>query len=403
MSTRRERYSCSIALLHTLKTISSCASQKHQHSISHLTMLTHSAVVTLTPGGPLEILPVETPIPTANEVLIHSQWTASTPLDLHQADGHLLVKPPQVLGDGVAGTVLSVGPDVKRLKVGDQVFGFTWRSQKEKAHQTYVVAPENLLGILPSNASMQEAVTLGNNFVTAFHTLVTDLGFSLPWPKPSDFAPKNQDSPILIWGGSSSVGQYAIQVLQYYGYSNILTTASKRNHELLTSYGATKCFDYNELDITKSILEYAASLTPDGTSTIPSILDCIGSQSGSVIPLSKIAQPGSTVAILLPVIIKDATSTTAPEYAMDVTAAAAWAPGVRAVGVRTHFYLDNTFHADHLQPTIMPEMLRRGIVRPNRQKVVEGKTMLERAQKALDMLRRKEVSGERLVWRVADE
>lgn len=47
-------------------------------------------------------------------------------------------------------------------------------------------------------------------------------------------------------------------------------------------------------------------------------------------------------------------------------------------------------------------LLREGIVTPQRQKIVEGDTLLERAQKALDMLRRKEVSMERLVWRVSE-
>jgi len=51
----------------------------------------------------------------------------------------------------------------------------------------------------------------------------------------------------------------------------------------------------------------------------------------------------------------------------------------------------------------MPTMLKEGIVVPQNQKIVEGTTMLERAQKALDMLRRKEASMERLVWRVSDE
>jgi hypothetical protein len=51
----------------------------------------------------------------------------------------------------------------------------------------------------------------------------------------------------------------------------------------------------------------------------------------------------------------------------------------------------------------MPSMLKDGIVKPNEQRVIEGGTMLERAQNAMAALRRKEVSGERLVWRVADE
>lgn len=35
--------------------------------------------------------------------------------------------------------------------------------------------------------------------------------------------------------------------------------------------------------------------------------------------------------------------------------------------------------------------------------MVEGKTLLDRAQKALDLLRDQAVSGEKLVWRVADD
>jgi hypothetical protein len=65
--------------------------------------------------------------------------------------------------------------------------------------------------------------------------------------------------------------------------------------------------------------------------------------------------------------------------------------------------LQNEFFKYHLQPEIMPTMLEEGIVAPQKQRVVEGATMLERAQKAMDMLRRKEASMERLVWRVSDD
>ncbi|KAF2180002.1 hypothetical protein K469DRAFT_715597 [Zopfia rhizophila CBS 207.26] len=50
----------------------------------------------------------------------------------------------------------------------------------------------------------------------------------------------------------------------------------------------------------------------------------------------------------------------------------------------------------------MPTMLKERIVEPNSQKIIEGKTLLERAQTALNALRRKEASGERLVWKVMD-
>ena len=87
-------------------------------------MSTHSAVVTTKVHGPLEILRVQTIKPTEGEVRVHVEWTASTPLDLHQNDGGLLVKHPQVLGDGIAGTVVEVGSDLKHLSLGDKVGDF---------------------------------------------------------------------------------------------------------------------------------------------------------------------------------------------------------------------------------------------------------------------------------------
>jgi hypothetical protein len=62
----------------------------------------------------------------------------------------------------------------------------------------------------------------------------------------------------------------------------------------------------------------------------------------------------------------------------------------------------NSFFKEKLQTEIMPTMLGEGIVKPNPYRVIEGNSLLERAQKAMDVLRRKEVSGERLVWRVAE-
>ena len=84
-------------------------------------MATHRAVVTTAAHAPLEILQVPTITPEQGEVRVRVEWTASTPLDLHQADGGLLVHHPQVLGDGIAGTVVEVGSGVDNLKLGDQV------------------------------------------------------------------------------------------------------------------------------------------------------------------------------------------------------------------------------------------------------------------------------------------
>ncbi|KAK4692377.1 hypothetical protein P7C71_g4812, partial [Lecanoromycetidae sp. Uapishka_2] len=365
-------------------------------------MATHTAIVTVAPRAPLETHRFLTPTPKEGEVLLRNEWTASTPLDLHQNDGHLLVTPPQILGDGLAGTITEIGPGTTRLKKGDKVFGFAHQGNAQKAHQKFACVPENVLAILPDGFTMQEAVTLPNNFVTVFHALTADLGLQLPWPKPEAWVPKDVDGKaigdetILIWGGSSSVGQFALQILRWYGFSNPIATASKRNHSLLRDYGANCVIDYNEPFVPAQISVAA------GDKGVNLVLDCIGSQSGSLAPIAKIAEKGTKIAVLLPVIVRDASETEAPEYAMDVESAADWQDGVEVRGVRTHFYQENAFFKEHLQPTIMPQMLAMGIVKPNRQRIVEGEMLLDRAQKAMDLLRKKEVSGERLVWRVAE-
>ena len=65
--------------------------------------------------------------------------------------------------------------------------------------------------------------------------------------------------------------------------------------------------------------------------------------------------------------------------------------------------LQNEFFKDHLQADVVPALLEQGVIKPNKLRVVEGKTMLERAENARLILRNQAVSGEKLVWRIADE
>lgn len=173
-----------------------------------------------------------------------------------------------------------------------------------------------------------------NNFVTAWHTLVTDLGISLSWPKPEASTEQGgeKDKAIMIWGGSSSCGQYALQILRYYDYRNIIATASPRNFELVKECGANHVVNYGS----KTFKEE----TENAVGKVELVLDCIGSLEGSVRPITSIVGEGAKVAILLPVIVRDATEEVEPIYEMDVRKAATWPAGVEVRGVRTHFYLD---------------------------------------------------------------
>lgn len=122
--------------------------------------------------------------------------------------------------------------------------------------------------------------------------------------------------------------------------TSVIAVASKKHHEKLKSLGAKLAFDYNDPDVVSQIVS---------TGTIPKFMDCIGSQSASITPISRIAKNGAKVAILLPVIVRDSSETEDPIYEMDVKKAAEWAEGVDARGVRTHFYLDVSISASAAQ------------------------------------------------------
>lgn len=107
-------------------------------------MSTHPAVIAKGIKQPLSIGSVLTPAIQPGEVRVRVEWVPSAPLDVYQIDAGLMAEFPQSFGDTAAGTVVAAADDVKRLKVGDKVFGFFFHNEKEKAQQIYVTAPEHL-------------------------------------------------------------------------------------------------------------------------------------------------------------------------------------------------------------------------------------------------------------------
>ncbi|KAI1752961.1 GroES-like protein [Xylaria castorea] len=360
---------------------------------------THDGLVLVGTGAPYEVRKFPTISPEGDEIMVNVKWTASTPLDLHQADGGLLVEHPMRTGATGAGIVVECGPDVKHFKVGQRVFGYAHQKPAWKTHQEYSTAPEWVFAKIPEGFSLEQAVTLPENLVTAFNTISTDLKLPTPWPKPVDYQPPRASEHILIWGAASSVGQLTIQVLRYYGYKHIVATASSKHHAHIKEIGASEVYDYRSSTVVEDLLKSAQGREAPA---FPLVVDCIGSQQGTLAAISKVAQSGSAVAVMLPVIVKHASNESAPEYSMDASTSVKWAPGVNVSGVRTHFYWRNELFREKLQTEIIPTLLEQGIVQPNRYRTVEGKTLLERAEKALNAMR-EGASGEKVIWRMSNE
>ncbi|PYI33505.1 alcohol dehydrogenase [Aspergillus indologenus CBS 114.80] len=337
---------------------------------------------------PLTIQQVPTPELQHYEIRVRIEWVVSAPLDVYQVDAGLMAQFPQSLGDSGVGTVVAAGPGLKRLQVGDRVLGFFFHNEKEKGQQVYV----------PSGISMPAAATVPTNVSTAHLALTEKLKLELPWPRPSGFSPRNPDGPIVIWGGGSSVGQYAIQLLHHWGYKNVIATASPQHHEKLKVYGSQHVVDYREPNVVNSILEI---VNKSKLSAPVRAFDCVSSKSGSLQHLAKIASlPGSIVAAVLSVVLQSPSDPAGVQLSADVEREVSWAPGVEFHSIVSYTFETNPFLKDHLLSDIIPSLLASGSLEPNKYREIEGASLLQRASTALDVMRTGAVSGERLVWKV---
>ena len=151
----------------------------------------------------------------------------------------------------------------------------------------YLVTYADFVIQVPNNWSFEDAGQLGIAPLTALMALYDLLKFPEPnfsistaVPPPASDPGSGSGSPaastggtpiILISGGASSVGQYAIQIAKHSGLY-VIATASERNFDLVRSFGADVVVDYRDLaKAAKEIREAAASLSRP----IEHALDCV--------------------------------------------------------------------------------------------------------------------------------
>lgn len=187
------------------------------------------------------------------------------------------LKYPMVIGTDIAGTVVEVGPEVTRFKVGDRVAGCAASIVKESANaaegafQLYCVARENLIAPVPDHITDEQASVLGLGVATATYGLFHKkyLGLDMPQvPPPANPQPgKKYPRAIIVTGGASSVGSCAIQLAASAGYK-VLSTSSPRNFEYVKSLGASHVFDYNSTTLVDDLVRALAGHELVGAYTV---------------------------------------------------------------------------------------------------------------------------------------
>ncbi|KAF5326959.1 hypothetical protein D9619_004334 [Psilocybe cf. subviscida] len=191
----------------------------------------------------------ETPVPKPGpgEVLVRVLATSLNPIDwkIHKY-GIWVEDYPAILGNDLSGVVEQVGEGVSEWKVGDRVFAQAQVIPHTFASfQQYALVSSATLAKVPENISIDEAaslpVTLSAAYVGLYQSAPDGLG--LTPPTSSETQGVYGGTPLVIIGGTGSVGQNVIQLAKLSGCSPIIATASPSQFEHLKSLGATHVFD----------------------------------------------------------------------------------------------------------------------------------------------------------------
>lgn len=153
-------------------------------------------------------------------------------------------------GDDIAGIVHSVGTDVSEYQPGDRVAAFHRMFTPHGSYAEYAVAPATTTFKLPPNISFEEGATLPLAAMTAALALYQHLGLPLPWSTS-----KSTDSvPVLIYGGASAVGAFALKFAKLSGLSPIITVAGNGIDYVQSLNAATHIVDYRNNNVVEDIV-----------------------------------------------------------------------------------------------------------------------------------------------------
>jgi len=223
------------------------------------------AVVCPRYGAPdvLELREVAKPTPKDREVLIKVRATTVTSGDcrvrsLNFPKGFGLIgplalgmsKPRQpILGTELAGEIESVGKDVRKLKVGDEVFAFSGAAMG--CYAEYKLMPEEgAVARKPANLTYEEAATLSFGGTTALSFFRRGR------------VQKGDD--VLVNGASGGVGTSVVQLAKHFGAA-VTGVCSTGNLDLVRSIGADEVIDYTKEDFTQNGRAYDVIVDTVGT------------------------------------------------------------------------------------------------------------------------------------------
>ncbi|RPD72419.1 GroES-like protein [Lentinus tigrinus ALCF2SS1-7] len=301
------------------------------------------------------------PRPGPKDVLVKVVSAALNPIDWKLVDSpfsSIIQSYPFISGTDGAGIVEDVGVDVTTLVKGDKIVFQGYFVNELATFQQYCLVPAAITAKIPDNISFDEAASVPLGLATVVLALYNQdpksdktLRFTPPWAEggTSQFAGK----PAFIIGGSSSVGQYAIQIAKLANFSPIITTASPHNTTLLASLGATHILD--RALPTSTILSKLPALAAG--KPLEFVYDAISLADTQALAYQA-ASPGGAVVLVLPEVI--------PEELKKSKGG----DGVRVSGVFGNVHHPDNRRCGEEMYARLTGWLEKGIIKPNRVEVL---------------------------------
>lgn len=199
-------------------------------------------------GNPEVIKIIEKPIPMPkpNEVLVKIKASSTTHADTLMRKGSPkfgrlflgVFKPKNTaLGTGFSGVIESIGKNVTKFKIKDEVFGELLFGSGTNTE--YLCIAEDLIIIKkPKNITHTEAAPICDGFLTSYSFL-------------KDIGNIKKGQHVLINGASGSLGAAAVQIAKIMG-AKITGVCSTANINFVKSLGADTVIDYSKIDFTKT-------------------------------------------------------------------------------------------------------------------------------------------------------
>ncbi len=192
-------------------------------------------------GGPEKLVLEEVPDlkPGSGQVVVKIHAAGVNPFEAYIRTGTYAIKPnlPYTPGADGAGTVLSVGDGVTRVRAGDRVYcaGSVTGTYAEQA-----VCNESQVHPLPAKASFEQGAAIGVPYATAYRAL-----FQKAKMRPGE--------TVLIHGASGGVGTAAVQLARARGATVIGTAGTERGLQLVREQGAQHALDHHGKDFAEQI------------------------------------------------------------------------------------------------------------------------------------------------------